>query len=83
MVEKRGTRVPDLLRDFAVPLAEGLKTTFKHLFRETFTVEYPEEVKPVSPRFRGRHMLRRYHEGPYKGLSGRLHLRGGGGEYRG
>jgi len=68
MAEERGVRVPDLLREVAAPLAAGLRVTFKHLFREPFTVQYPEEVKPVSQRFRGRHILRRYHEGPYKGL---------------
>ena len=38
-------------------LAMGMFTTFKHIFRKEFTVSYPEERLPLSPRFRGRHFL--------------------------
>ena len=40
-------------------LVKGLGTTFKHMFRPTTTVQYPEQKRPVYPRFRGRHMLMR------------------------
>jgi NADH-quinone oxidoreductase subunit I len=43
--------------------AKGLGTTFKHMFRPTTTVQYPEQKRPVYPRFRGRHMLMRYENG--------------------
>jgi NADH-quinone oxidoreductase subunit I len=44
-------------------LAQGLATTFKHLFRKPTTVSYPEERVPLSPRFRGRHFLVRDEDG--------------------
>lgn len=44
-------------------LAKGLGTTFKHLFRPTVTEQYPEERWPLFPRFRARHVLRRYENG--------------------
>jgi NADH-quinone oxidoreductase subunit I len=37
--------------------------TLKHLAKQPVTVEYPEEAAAVFPRFRGRHMLRRYDNG--------------------
>ncbi|MBI9048701.1 MAG: NADH-quinone oxidoreductase subunit NuoI [Anaerolineaceae bacterium] len=42
---------------------QGLKTTFKEMFRKPVTVQYPEEKRPVSKRFRGRHVLERYENG--------------------
>jgi NADH-quinone oxidoreductase subunit I len=44
-------------------LVKGLGTTFKHMFRQPTTVQYPEVKRPVSPRFRGRHRLMRYENG--------------------
>jgi len=41
----------------------GFWTTWKHLFRRPVTVQYPEEKRPVRPRFRGRHVLKRYDNG--------------------
>ncbi|NDJ53543.1 MAG: NADH-quinone oxidoreductase subunit NuoI [Chloroflexi bacterium] len=56
---------PGLLRQgFAI--VEGLFTTFKHVFEEPVTVQYPEEVKPVAERFKGRHELKRYDNGMEK-----------------
>jgi len=40
-------------------LFRGLGVTGRYLFRRKFTVMYPEEKAPVSPRFRGLHALRR------------------------
>ncbi len=42
---------------------KGFFTTFKHLFRKKVTVQYPEEKRPVYPRFKGRHELKRYPNG--------------------
>ena len=44
-------------------LVKGLGTTFKHMFRAPTTVQYPEERRPVYPRFRGKHKLMRYENG--------------------
>jgi len=44
-------------------LAHGLWTTLRHLGRPKNTVLYPEQKRPVSERFRGRHRLYRYDDG--------------------
>ena len=46
-----------------IELARGLWTTFRSMFEKTVTVQYPEQRKPVNPRFRGRHVLKRYDNG--------------------
>ena len=46
-----------------VEIARGLATTFKEIFEEPVTVEYPEVKKPVAKRFKGRHELKRYDNG--------------------
>jgi len=44
-------------------IIKGLLTTFKHVFQEPITVEYPDVKRQVRPRFRGRHELKRYDNG--------------------
>ncbi len=44
-------------------LTRGLWTTLKSMAEKPVTVEYPEEKNPVKPRFRGRHVLKRYDNG--------------------
>ena len=44
-------------------IIKGLGTTFKHIFQERITIEYPEVKRQVRPRFRGRHELKRYDNG--------------------
>ncbi len=44
-------------------LLKGLSLTWRYLFRPKFTIRYPEEKTPQSPRFRGLHALRRYPNG--------------------
>jgi NADH-quinone oxidoreductase subunit I len=46
-----------------VELARGLWTTLKYFFEKKVTFQYPEQKKPVKPRFRGRHVLKRYENG--------------------
>jgi NADH-quinone oxidoreductase subunit I len=46
-----------------VELARGLWTTLRMMFDKPVTVQYPEQKKPVKPRFRGRHVLKRYDNG--------------------
>jgi NADH-quinone oxidoreductase subunit I len=41
----------------------GLATTFKQMFEEPVTIQYPDIKKPVSHRFKGRHELKRYDNG--------------------
>ena len=45
-------------------LVRGLWITFKQtFFNPIVTVSYPEEKRPVRPRYRGRHVLKRYENG--------------------
>jgi NADH-quinone oxidoreductase subunit I len=44
-------------------LGRGLFTTFKMLVEGPVTVQYPEQKRQVRPRFRGRHVLKRYDNG--------------------
>ena len=46
-----------------VEMARGLWTTLRMMFDRPVTVQYPEQKKPVMPRFRGRHVLKRYENG--------------------
>jgi NADH-quinone oxidoreductase subunit I len=49
--------------DPVVELVRGLGTTLKMMFEKPVTYQYPEEKREVRPRFRGRHILRRYENG--------------------
>ena len=49
--------------DPVVELVRGLGTTLKMMFERPVTVQYPEEKRQVRPRFRGRHVLKRYDNG--------------------
>jgi NADH-quinone oxidoreductase subunit I len=50
--------------DPLIELGRGLGETLRSfLFERTVTVQYPEEKRTVSPRFRGRHVLKRYDNG--------------------
>lgn len=42
---------------------KGLWTTFRSTFEKPITIQYPEQKRPVRPRFRGRHILQRYDNG--------------------
>ena len=44
-------------------LIKGLWVTLSSMFEKPVTVQYPEHKKPVKPRFRGRHVLKRYDNG--------------------
>jgi len=53
-------------------LLKGMKLTGKYLFKTKFTVQYPEEKTPQSPRFRGLHALRRYSNGEERCIACKL-----------
>ena len=42
---------------------KGFSTTFRHLFQKPVTQQYPDYKRPLYPRFRGKHELRRYENG--------------------
>jgi NADH-quinone oxidoreductase subunit I len=46
-----------------LPILKGMWTTLKSMAEKPVTIQYPEEKRPVKPRFRGRHALHRYENG--------------------
>lgn len=70
---KQMKRTDGLREAFYLPAAfGGLRLTVKHFFRNLFgsrdvvTFSYPEEKRPVSIRWRGRHRLTRKEDGFFK-----------------
>ena len=55
-----------------VELLQGLWLTFKYLWRPKYTLMYPMEKTPQSPRFRGLHALRRYPNGEERCIACKL-----------
>ncbi len=53
-------------------LLKGLGLTLKYLFRPKYTLMYPMEKVPQSPRFRGIHALRRYPNGEERCIACKL-----------
>ncbi len=53
-------------------LLKGMKLTGKYFFKTKFTVQYPDEKTPQSPRFRGLHALRRYPNGEERCIACKL-----------
>jgi NADH-quinone oxidoreductase subunit I len=42
---------------------KGFAVTFKHIFKKSVTLQYPEEKRALPAYFRGRHRLQRYENG--------------------
>ena len=57
---------------FLLELMAGLGVTGRYLFGKKFTLFYPEERAPQSPRFRGLHALRRYPNGEERCIACKL-----------
>ena len=55
-----------------VELLQGMWLTLKYLFRPKYTLMYPMEKTPQSPRFRGVHALRRYPNGEERCIACKL-----------
>ena len=53
-------------------LLAGMWLTLKYLFRPKYTLMYPMEKTPQSPRFRGLHALRRYPNGEERCIACKL-----------
>ena len=63
----------DFLSSFMLlELMKGFALTGRYLFRPKFTIQYPEEKTPLSPRFRGLHALRRYENGEERCIACKL-----------
>jgi len=66
-------RVIEYLRSLMLlELMAGLGVTMRYFFRPKFTINYPEEKTPKSPRFRGLHALRRYPNGEERCIACKL-----------
>ncbi len=48
---------------YLVAIAKGLWITIKHFFKKKATIQYPEQVREMSPVYRGQHMLKRDEQG--------------------
>ena len=55
-----------------IELFQGMWLTLKYLFRPKYTMMYPMEKIPQSPRFRGLHALRRYPNGEERCIACKL-----------
>ena len=55
-----------------IELFEGLALTGSYLFKDKYSVMYPMEKIPQSPRFRGIHALRRYPNGEERCIACKL-----------
>lgn len=53
-------------------MLRGMGLTLKYLFRPKYTLMYPMEKTPQSPRFRGLHALRRYPNGEERCIACKL-----------
>ena len=63
----------DFVKSFALwELLKGMALTGRYTFRRKFTIEYPEEKTPLSPRFRGLHALLRYDNGEERCIACKL-----------
>ena len=67
------TRIVSFLKSLLlIELMQGLGLTLKYLFRPKYTLMYPMEKTPQSPRFRGLHALRRYANGEERCIACKL-----------
>ena len=53
-------------------LISGMALTLRYFFRPKVTINYPYEKGPLSPRFRGEHVLRRYANGEERCIACKL-----------
>ena len=57
---------------FLTELASGMALTLRYMFKKRVTINYPYEKGPLSPRFRGEHVLRRYPNGEERCIACKL-----------
>ncbi len=66
-------RIQYYLKSFTFwELLMGLSVTGGYFFKKKFTIQYPEQKTPLSPRFRGLHALRRYANGEERCIACKL-----------
>lgn len=57
---------------FLIDIFYGLSITINYFFRKSITINYPYEKGPLSTRFRGEHLLRRYTTGEERCIACKL-----------
>src|SRR5262245_31307453 len=57
---------------FLSEIVRGMWVVLENYFRRPFTIDYPREKGPLSPRFRGEHALRRYPSGEERCIACKL-----------
>jgi len=63
----------ETLRPFLLlDILKGMSITLRYMFRPKITIQFPEEKTPISPRFRGEHVLRRYPNGEERCIACKL-----------
>ena len=66
-------RLTQYIKSFSLwDLLTGMRVTGKYFWKKKFTIQYPEEQTPTSPRFRGLHALRRYPNGEERCIACKL-----------
>jgi NADH-quinone oxidoreductase subunit I len=68
-------RIPykEILKSFLlIELFKGLGVTWRVFWAKKFTIQYPEETTPISPRFRGMLALRKYPNGEERCIACKL-----------
>lgn len=66
-------RLVQYIKSFAFwDLLGGMRVTGRYFWKKKFTIQYPEEKTPTSPRFRGVHALRRYPNGEERCIACKL-----------
>ena len=53
-------------------IIRGMFLTLRYFFKGNVTINYPYEKGPISPRFRGEHVLRRYPNGEERCIACKL-----------
>jgi NADH dehydrogenase (ubiquinone) Fe-S protein 8 len=57
---------------FITEILRGMWVVLENFFRKPYTINYPFEKGPISPRFRGEHALRRYPNGEERCIACKL-----------
>jgi NADH-quinone oxidoreductase subunit I len=57
---------------FLLEFVSAMGLTLRYFFRKKVTINYPYEKGPLSPRFRGEHVLRRYPNGEERCIACKL-----------
>ncbi|KAK0206832.1 hypothetical protein DFS33DRAFT_622813 [Desarmillaria ectypa] len=57
---------------FLTEIVRGMWIVLENFFRQPYTIKYPFEKGPLSPRFRGEHALRRYPSGEERCIACKL-----------